>query len=197
MFSKETTALLEENPALKKEIDQLTLEVRKAVYLEEQNDQLLQVLERRDQTIRAQQSQLNELLKRLYGRRSEKLDPNQIVFDEVLLTAEQSVAAEEPLITEEVKEEIVREHIRRNHPGRRPLPEHLKRIEHYLDIEESDKVTAEGKERPLIGFDITERLDYQPCTMVVHRYIRPKYGANDEIEGAGVKQRIKRKFKLH
>jgi transposase len=75
-----------------------------------------------------------------------------------------------------------------HHPGRKPLPPHLERIEHYLDIDEKDKLTADGKERPVIGFDITERLDYRPSVFVVNRYIRPKYGADDDLEGRGVKQ---------
>lgn len=157
-------------------------------HLTEQNDELVNVIANKDQTIRTQQNRLNDLLKRLYGRKSEKLDPNQIVFDEMILQAEKNVHPETIKMDAEVKEQIVREHIRLNHPGRKPLPEHLKRIEHYLDIDEKDKLTQEGKERPLMGFDITEKLDYQPCTFVVHRYIRPKYGANDDVHGLGVKQ---------
>jgi len=157
-------------------------------HLEEQNNQLTNIIENKERTIRAQQNRLNDLLKRLYGRKSEKLDPNQLVFDEMILEAEKHVDPETRIINAEVKEQIVREHIRLNHPGRKPLPEHLKRIEHYLDIEEKEKMTKEGKERPLIGFDITEKLDYQPCTFIVNRYIRPKYGADDDIEGSGVKQ---------
>jgi transposase len=197
MHGKEHTALVEENQSLKDQINRLTLEFRETSYslkeqtthLKEQNSELLEVIERKEQTIRVQQNRLNELLKRIYGRSSEKQDPAQLVFDEMLLDAEKQIPfPEQETIAGEVKEQIVREHIRRNHPGRRPLPEHLDRIEHYLDIDEKDKVTAAGKERPLIGFDITEKLDYQPCVMVVHRYIRPKYGADDQVEGPGVIQ---------
>ena len=172
------TALLEENTHLKEENTRF----------QEQITELTSVIESKERTIRVQQNRLNDLLKRIYGRKSEKLDPDQLVFDEVILTAEQQAGPEPEVIDAEVKERVVREHIRRNHPGRKPLPEHLERIEHYLDIDDQDKVTRDGQERPLIGFDISERLDYQPCTFVVHRYIRPKYGADDEIEGAGVKQ---------
>jgi transposase len=177
-MSLRETALLEENTRLKETNN----------HLKEQNHELTSVISSKEQTISAQQNRLNDLLKRIYGRRSEKFDPNQLVFDEVILSAEKSVRPGQEALDEEVKEQVIREHIRRSHPGRRPLPEHLKRIEHYLDINEKDKVTKEGKERPLIGFDINERLDYQPCTFVVHRYVRPKYGADDDIEGVGVKQ---------
>ena len=158
-------------------------------HLEAQIDELTHVIEGKDRTIRTQQNRLNDLIKRIYGRKSEKLNPDQFVFEEVVLEAQKArPAKEEPQIDPQVKEQIVREHIRRNHPGRRPLPEHIERIEHYLDVDEKDKYTKDGKERPLIGVDITEKLDYQPCVFVVNRYIRPKYGADDDIEGCGVKQ---------
>jgi transposase len=158
------------------------------VHLKEQINALSDVIEHRDATIKAQQIRLTAALKRIYGRRSEKLDPNQMLFDDVILAAEKYAAPNQVAIHPEVVEEKVRAHIRRKHPGRKPLPAHLERIEHYLDIPEQDKFTADGKERPLIGLDITEKLDYQPCVLVVHRYIRPKYGADDDITGAGVKQ---------
>lgn len=175
---KENARLKQENTCLKEQ----------TIHLKEQNNTLNNIIENKDQMIRMQQNRLNDLLKRIYGRKSEKLDPNQMVFDEILLAADQNKPQEEEPFDGAIKEEIVREHIRRNHPGRKPLPEHLERIEHYLDIEEKDKITKDGKERPIIGFDITERLDYQPCVFVVNRYIRPKYGADDDIEGPGVKQ---------
>ena len=157
-------------------------------HLKEQNEELVKVIERREATIYSQQNRLNELLKRIYGRKSEKLNPDQLIFDEVILAANQYVHPDQEVLDAEVKKKVIREHIRRTHPGRRPLPEHLERVEHYMDVDEKDKLTAEGKKRPLIGFDITERLDYQPCAFVVHQYIRPKYGSDDDMEGSGIKQ---------
>ncbi|NCC62005.1 MAG: IS66 family transposase [Verrucomicrobiae bacterium] len=168
--------------------DSGTILQEEITYLQEQISELTKVIETKEQTIRAQQKHLNELLKRIYGRRSEKLNPDQLVFNEMILGAEENTYPQNKPIDNAVKEKIIREHIRRSHPGRRPLPEHLKRIEHYLDIDEKEKFTADGKERPVIGHDITEKLDYQPCSLIVHRYIRPKYGADDDIDGSGVKQ---------
>jgi transposase len=177
-MSSTETALIEENQRLKEE----------RTHLKEQNQELISVLERRDATIRAQQQRIKEYIRRIYGRSSEKIDPSQMVFDDVILAAEKCLRPGEPCPHPDIAEEKVREHLRRKHPGRKPLPPELERIEHYLDIPEEEKVTADGKERPLIGLDITERLDYRPCVMVVNRYIRPKYGADDDIEGPGVKQ---------
>ncbi|MCK5581944.1 MAG: IS66 family transposase, partial [Candidatus Omnitrophica bacterium] len=177
-------ALLKENQSLK---NQIAESCEKTTYLKEQIDELASVIEGRNATIKAQRVRLDELIKRIYGRRSEKLDPKQLVFDEVILEADKQERTQEP-INPIVKEQIVREHIRRTHPGRKPLPEHLQRIEHYLDIDEKDKFTADGKERPMIGVDVTEKLDYRPSVFVVNRYVRPKYGADDDIEGSGVRQ---------
>lgn len=178
-MSNRETALLQENARLKEENS----------HLNEQVDELAGVITTKDRTISSQQRRLDELLKRIYGRKSEKLNPDQLIFDEMILAAEKHVRDdEEPPLQPAVREQVIREHIRRSHPGRRPLPEHLERVEHYLDINEKDKVTPEGKKRPLIGYDISEKLDYRPSVFVVNRYIRPKYGADDDIENSGVKQ---------
>jgi transposase len=189
-MSNREIILLKENTRLKEEATRFNHRYQEDIsHLEAQIDELTNVIEGKDRTIRTQQNRLNDLIKRIYGRKSEKLNPDQLVFDEILNEAEKARPAEEKLkIDPQAKEQIVREHIRRNHPGRRPLPEHIERVEHYLDIPEEDKYTPEGKERPLIGIDITEKLDYQPCVFIVNRYIRPKYGADDDVEGRGVKQ---------
>ena len=193
-------ALLKENQSLKKQIHEITLDSQKEKrqslnayddinHLKEQIDELSVVVENKNSMIKTQQVRIDELLKRIYGRRSEKLDTDQIVFDEIILEADKkNKQPEADPVDPVVKEQIIKEHIRRTHPGRKPLPEHLERVEHYLDIPEEDKLTADGKERPMIGVDITEKLDYKPSVFVVNRYIRPKYGADDDIEGSGVKQ---------
>ena len=157
-------------------------------FLKEQINELSEVIQRKDATIQAQVARIKEYIRRIYGQRSEKIDPAQMVFDDVILAAEKCIRPEQKRLPADIVEEKVREHIRRKHPGRKPLPAELERVEHYLDIPEEEKLTADGKERPLIGLDITEKLDYRPCVFVVNRYIRPKYGADDDIEGSGVKQ---------
>ena len=40
-----------------------------------------------------------------------------------------------------------------------------------------------------IGDDVTERLDYQPSSLFVNSYVRPKYACGDcQCDGCGVKQ---------
>lgn len=199
MSDEEAALLIEENIALKKNQNRLQTRLKKSSeeqarneettrHLNEQIEELSLVIERRDATIAAQQARIKEYIRRIYGRKSEKIDVTQMVFDDIILAAEKCLTPDEPAPHPEIVEEKVREHIRRKHPGRKALPPELPRVEHYLDVPEDDKYTSDGKERPLIGVDISERLDYQPASMVVNRYIRPKYGADDDIEGSGVKQ---------
>lgn len=178
-------ALLEENTRLKKQAECFAVE--KESFLG-QIEEFLKLDTGRQRTIEALQKRVNDLLRRIYGRKSEKIDVNQMVFDDIILAAEKCLNPQEPAPHPEVVEEKVREHLRRKHPGRRPLPPELPRVEHYLDIPEADKFTADGRPRPLIGVAVSEKLDYRPATFVVNRYIRPKYGADDDINGTGVKQ---------
>jgi len=186
------TALLEENARLKEQIlfiQQTNADLaEERKYLKEQNEEFERLNAGQQKTIAALQARVKYYIRRIYGKKSEKIDVTQMVFDDVILAAERCLDPQEPAPHPDIVEEKVREHIRRKHPGRNPLPPELPRVEHYLDIPEKDKYTAEGRERPIIGIDITEKLDYRPASLVVNRYIRPKYGADDDITGTGVKQ---------
>jgi len=177
-MSDREAALLEEITHLKEERD----------HLKEQNAEFERLHAGQQSTIKALQERVKGYIRRIYGRKSERIDVAQMVFDDIILVAEKCLNPNEPAPHPDIVEEKVHEHIRRKHPGRKSLPPELERIEHYLDIPEKDKKTADGKDRPIIGIDITEKLDYRPAVLVVNRYIRPKYGANDDIEGSGVKQ---------
>lgn len=182
---EENTRLKEEQSHLRKERDQFEEQLNNS---KQQIEEFVRLNEGQQATIKALQERVKGLIRRIYGKRSERIDVTQMVFDDIILACEKCLKPKEPAPHPELVEEKVREHIRRKHPGRKPLPPELERVEHYLDIDEKDKKTAEGKDRPIIGIDITEKLDYRPAVFVVNRYIRPKYGADDDIEGKGVKQ---------
>src|SRR4051794_35372826 len=102
--------------------------------------QLLQALEgERDQREKLQHH-MDLLLRRLYGRSSEKVDPlQQLLFD--------GAPAEEPVTTEPAAAELAAEPTpeapgngRRGH-GRRPKPDHLKRVDVVHDLSEAEKKT--------------------------------------------------------
>ena len=132
----------------------------------EQKDQHIAELTRKlssaQHQLRILQNQVEQLLRRIYGRRSEKLDPNQLMFDNLILeAAEQPEQAVEQTPTEDSDPlPRRRKKARRNHPGRIPIPDHLERVEIILDIPEEDKVCPETS-KPLkqIGWEISEKLE--------------------------------------
>jgi len=153
---------------------------RQALQIEE----LTQKLHSSELNLSRLQHQVEQLLRRIYGRRSEKMDPNQLMFESLVLEAIQQPAPDpEPLPAEPPRIAV---RTRRNHPGRIPIPDHLERVEIVLDLPEEQKTCPESG-RPLkqIGWEISEKLEYRPGKLIVNVYKRPKYSAHD-LEGPGV-----------
>jgi transposase len=131
------------------------------------------------------------LLKRVYGRRSEKLDPNQLMFDTLVReAADQPPAQIEPLAElpeTKVPEKKRRTTTKRRHPGRLPIPEHVERVEIVLDIPDQDKRCPEtGKPLKQIGWEVSEKLEYRPGKLLVNVYKRPKYASPDSLAAGQV-----------
>jgi transposase len=150
--------------------------------LESQIQQLTETFEAR---IRVMQHRMDDLLRRVYGRSSEKLDPGQLLFQDVLLDADKQTNPAQDTVAVTT---VVKEHTRHNH-GRSSLPEHLPRVEHVQDLADDKKVCTCGKPLKNIGTDVTERIDCQPASLFVNAYVRPKYACPDcNCDGCGVKQ---------
>jgi transposase len=142
------------------------------------------------QNISMLQHQLEQLLRRVYGRRSERLDPNQLMFDHLVLDAiEQPASTPVPVdlpVPQEPKAKPNHTQ-KRHHPGRIPIPEHLERVEIVLDIPEKDKVCQDtGKPLNMIGWEVSEKLEYRPGKLIVNVYKRPKYASPDSTSELGV-----------
>jgi transposase len=76
---------------------------------------------------------------------------------------------------------------KREHPGRIPIPEHLERVEIVLDIPEEKKVCQDtGKPLNMIGWEVSEKLEYRPGKLIVNVYKRPKYASPDSSSELGV-----------
>jgi len=129
------------------------------------------------------QHQMEQMLRRLYGRKSEQLNPNQLMFDNIVIEAieqnRKDASPEAPLETS-----IRKTAATRTHHGRVPIPEHLERVEILLDVPEEEKINPEtGEPLKVIGVEVSEKLEYRPGKLVVNVYKRPQYGMP---EGAGV-----------
>ena len=135
-------------------------------------------------TIETMQEQMSDLLRRLYGRKSEKLDINQLLMDGVILSADAAEPKEQAIAESDVP---VRPRGKRKHPGRRPLPEHLPRNEIIIPVPEKEKFCPEtGEPRPFMGYEQTEKLEYISETLRVNVYKREKYGSPMGAEENGV-----------
>lgn len=149
--------------------------------------ELLDVIRTLKIELSATRHDLGLMARRLYGRSSEKWDPNQILMDEMLIAAlEQrhgSDSAGEP--EHPVK---IAEHERRYTPhGRGMFPDSLEREEIIVPVPESERVCpVTGRERPVIGYEESKRLHLIPAKLVVRVIKREKRGSFAEIEEQGV-----------
>ena len=126
------------------------------------------------------------LLKRKrFGPSADRISPDQLkLFDEAeleALIAELEIAAELPATTtprqpapEPPKDK----------PVRRPLPEHLPRVERIIDLPEAQK-QAMGSDWTFIGYDESEQLAVIPRQPYVILFKRAKYvPINEDVVGA-------------
>jgi len=123
--------------------------------------------------------QLEQLLRRIYGRKSEKLDPNQLLlFAREILEAAGPETPPEPEPTPAPGSAPAKPPAKGH--GRKPLPAGLprKRIVHDVPLEERLCPDC-GGERGCIGEEVRERLEYVPASMIVLQHVRPKYSCKD------------------
>ncbi|MBV9417304.1 MAG: IS66 family transposase [Solirubrobacterales bacterium] len=122
-----------------------------------------------------QNDRLRHLLRQLqrmqFGRRSEKLDPDQ--FNLALEDLEQAVAETE---AEQDKADPALRQARseKRRAGRGPLPEHLPRVEVVIEPEDTACPCCGGAMH-VIGEDRSQRLDVVPAQYQVIVTRRPKY----------------------
>jgi transposase len=124
------------------------------------------------------QHELGWYKRHLFGRRSEKLDPNQQMLFDLLGAAleERQGASQAPAKNTCPKPS------RRN--GRVPLPPHLprERIE-YHPSEQDLQCPVCGQRKEAMGEEVTEQLDYVPASFIVRQHVRVKYTCKTCQEG--------------
>jgi len=113
---------------------------------------------------------LKTLQRMQFGRRSERLDPDQLQL------GLEDVAADLAELEEAGAHGASRKSVRSNRSDQRPgLPEHLPREERLIEVE-ADACPCCGGALHLIGETISEMLDHVPAQLRVIRIRRPKYG---------------------
>lgn len=135
---------------------------------------IIQGFTHRDQEIALLKEQLRLLQSMIFGRKSEKSQPEGNGQQLLLNFGDASLAQE---IALEVKSSepviVVQEHARKR--GRKPIPEEFPRVQKIIDIPEADKVCACGCTKARIGQETSEQLEYVPSKWLVIENIRPKY----------------------
>jgi transposase len=115
-------------------------------------------------TVGAQQRRIDDLTRRLYGRKSERLP-------DVPPSSPDPLPPDPPLVDTPA---------RLPGHGRKPLPAHLprERVEH--DLTDAEKACPGcGGPRVRIGAQTCEQLDYRPASLVVIEHARPTYACPD------------------
>ena len=126
----------------------------------------------RDATIAALQEQVRLLLARRFGASSERVADGQLgLFNEA-----EELAADSAPDAEEGDEETVAVTGRRRRGKRRPLPEHLPRIEIVHELPEAERVCPhDGAVLEAFGEESSEQLDVVPARVQVLHHRRVKY----------------------
>lgn len=124
------------------------------------------------------------VLRRLFGRRSEKVSPDQLRFEferlaqEGLEAAAADLASQAKQETAQDKGQDEREPSARpgRHPGRRALPKDLPRRRKVYELPPAERACpCCATVMVEIGQDVTEQLDYQPASFYVTELVRIKY----------------------
>jgi len=149
------------------ELAQLRQEVE---LLRVERQQFLEQLQHKNREIDSLQHQLQQLLRRLFGRSAEKIDPQQMLLFETLLN---QLA---PPTSDASPEPAPAPRLATNGHGRRRLPSDLPRKKVIHDLPEDQKpCPCCGQMRHIIGQEVSEQLDYVPAKLTVIEHVRLKY----------------------
>jgi transposase len=108
----------------------------------------------------------------LFGRKSEKSYPDPDL--QLPIFEDKSDHVPEPLA-----DTVAIAAHKRKKRGRKPLPDHLPRVEIIHDLSDEEKICGCGKQKDCIGQEQCEKIDYIPAKVQVQRHIRLKYACKD------------------
>lgn len=122
------------------------------------------------------QHKLEVLLRRVFGRRSEKIDPNQLQLMLEIVQAQgiPGEAAVEADSGEQLPQERRERKKARGH-GRQVLPADLPRRVEVVDLPEAERTCGRcGREKTVIGHEVSEKMEYVPADYHVVQIKRVK-----------------------
>lgn len=129
--------------------------------------------------------QLLELRRGHFGRKSERWEtPEQgVLINEAEAFADQS---EQTLEDEAQQSDIEVKAHKKKRGHRRPLPDNLEREIVKVELPTEEQIAEDGTRLRVIGWEISEKLKYEPSKTSVIQYHRAKYGvdAGDYVKTA-------------
>lgn len=147
-----------------------------------QIDEHAKQIAERDQAIRHKDAKLQKVtfeLARLkawkFGAKSEAMSAEQRrLFEETFTEDEASLLAQLEQLQGKSEDKAPRD--QRRQPRRQALPDHLRRVEHRHEPEDTTCPTPEcGRAMVRVGEDISEKLDIVPAEFFVHRHVYGKW----------------------
>jgi len=132
--------------------------------------ELLEALHRRDHELQHLQQRMDQLLRRLYGPRAERFDPNQPLLFAV--PPETPITAPEPSVIVDAESPAAP---RRGH-GRQRLPQHLPREARVYALTEAERrCPCCGEARVPLGPQTSEQLEYVPASLRIIEHVQHTY----------------------
>jgi transposase len=136
--------------------------------------ELLQLINRQQSQIQEQdlqikklQHQIEQLLRTVFGKKSERFTPN--IPEQIELPLDIKPILEPEVQKETITYERKKSNRKSNHKGRLPIPDHVEREK--IKVKTLEDTTGLIK----IGEEITEQLEYKPGKLYVKQYIREKF----------------------
>jgi transposase len=166
--------------------------------------ELQNIIVEREKQYRAHIKILEEKIRllqdKIFGRKSEKLPAREdkycqlALFNEAEDIADKAATSQEQEMSDTAEVDTdtisVPAHTRQK-PGRKPIPDHLPRVEVIHDLSEEEKLCGCGCQMSRIGEEVSEKLDIIPAQIQVIRHIRYKYACKNcegvESEQSAVK----------
>lgn len=174
------TRALTDLAALVQRLDALD---REQTAVRERLSQVEQERDRYRQLYQEMMERCRKLEKGLMGQQSESLGDGgaQLSLGVLELMFGDSAKAELDQLAGEGR---VREHTRQKPTGRKPIPEHVPRVDIIIVPEEVEREGLDAFNK--IGEDVTEVLERRPASMVVARIVKPKFVRKDRSLGDGI-----------
>lgn len=118
--------------------------------------------------------QLNSLKRGQYGSKSERWETEE----QMLLFNEAELESRNPDQDKDDDDEIEVKGHKKKRGHRRPLPENLPREVVKVELPEAEQKAEDGSQLKVIGWEISEKLKYEPAKVSVIEYHRAKYGVD-------------------